>query len=151
MTLPDRPFESDDGKNKIMGAPNLNMVGRSASSPDNAQATHFILINDTGTYFLKGIDDDPDRSFTPENLLRRAALSKQRLLDKRLDFSDRSFPNYLDSNRFLSNLPGTTILLPFVEMTRQYVNVLMYLLKQPDGHRPAFVDDRNFYCYAGIK
>ncbi len=39
MTAPDRPFQSPDGSDQIMGAPNLTMVGRSAGSPDNAQAT----------------------------------------------------------------------------------------------------------------
>ena len=36
-----------------MAKPNVNMVGRTAGSPDNAQGTHFFLINDTGTYFLR--------------------------------------------------------------------------------------------------
>ena len=28
---------------------------------------------------------------------------------------------------------------------------MMYLLTQPDGARPAIVDDRNFYQPAGVK
>ena len=36
-----------------MSKPNLNMAGRMAGSPDNAQGTHFFLINDSGTYFLR--------------------------------------------------------------------------------------------------
>src|SRR5262249_54437597 len=55
LTLPDRPFQSPAGEN-ILGTPNLNMFGRAAGSPDNAQATHFFLINDSGTYFLKRLD-----------------------------------------------------------------------------------------------
>jgi hypothetical protein len=82
-------------------------------------------------------------------LIRRAAASKVKVLDKRPDFP-REFPYYLDSNRFLSNLPGSTILFPVVDMTRQYINALMYLLTEPDGHRPAFLDDRNFYLPAGV-
>src|SRR5262249_39503369 len=58
---------------------------------------------------------------------------------------------YLDSNRFLSNLPGSTVLFPVVDMTRQYINGLMYLLTEEKGHRPTFVDDRNFYRPAGVK
>jgi hypothetical protein len=34
---------------------------------------------------------------------------------------NRDFPAYLDSNRFLSNLPGTTILFPVVDLSRQYM------------------------------
>ena len=149
ITAPDRPFESEDGTDKIMGAPNLTMVGRSAGSPDNAQATHFFLINDSGTYYLRRISEPA--AFTPENLLKRAEMAKQKVLDTRLDFRTRDFPVYLDSNRFLSNLPGTTILVPVVDLTRQYINAIMYLLTQPNGHRPTLVDDRNLYLPAGVR
>ena len=149
LTLPDRPFETTAGE-KILGTPNLNFPGRAAGSTDNAQATHFFLFNDTGTYFLKRLETiDPAEPLTPELLLRRAAASKVKILDKRPEFP-REFPYYLDSNRFLSNTPGSTILFPVVDMTRQYINALMYLLTEPDGHRPAFLDDRNFYLPAGV-
>ena len=86
-------------------------------------------------------------------LLARAAQAKVQLLDRRIDVPDgnRDFPAYLDSNRFLSNLPGTTILFPVVDLSRQYINALMYLLTQPEGARPTIVDDRNFYRLAGVK
>ena len=149
LTMPDRPFESTTGE-KILGTPNLNMPGRAAGSTDNAQATHFFLINDTGTYFLKRLETfDPAAPLTPELLLRRASASKVKILDKRPDFP-REFPYYLDSNRFLSNVPGSTILFPVVDTTRQYINALMYLLTEPDGTRPAILDDRNFYLPAGV-
>ena len=63
----------------------------------------------------------------------------------------RDFPAYLDSNRFLSNLPGTTIFFPVVDLSHQYINGLMYLLTQPAKARPTIVDDRNFYRLAGVK
>ncbi len=150
VTFPDRPFQDNQG-NAILGTPNLNMVGRAAGSPDNAQATHFFLINDEGTYFLKRIDA-PALSWpvSDDELIRRAEASKQLLLSGRLTFP-REFPYYLDSNRFLSNVPGSTILFPVVDMTRQYINALMYLLTEPDGYRPLFLDDRNFYLPAGVK
>jgi len=149
VTFPDRPFETTTGE-KILGTPNLNMPGRAAGSTDNCQATYFFLINDRGVFFLKRIETiDPSSPVTPEVLIDRARASKVKILDKRPEFP-REFPNYLDSNRFLSNLPGSTILFPVVDMTRQYINALMYLLTEPAGHRPAFVDDRNFYLYAGV-
>ena len=149
LTLPDRPFADPAGKS-ILGTPNLNFPGRAAGSTDNCQATHFFLFNDTGAYFLKRLDGvDPTEPVTPELLVSRAAQSKVKILDKRPDFP-REFPNYLDSNRFLSNVPGSTILYPVVDMTRQYINALMYLLTEPDGHRPALLDDRNFYLPAGV-
>jgi hypothetical protein len=150
ITMPDRPFEDDSGK-PILGSPNLMMGGRAAGSPDNAQAAHFFLINDTGTYFLRRLDPPPDDfELTPESLIERAEQSKQMIFNYRLDFP-REFPYYLDSNRFVSNLPGTTILLPIVDTTRQYINGLIYLLTQVDGHRPQIVDDRNFYQPAGTR
>jgi len=82
--------------------------------------------------------------------VRRANASKVKISDKRPEFP-REFPYYLDSNRFLSNVPGSTILFPVVDMTRQYINALMYLLTEPAGFRPALLDDRNFYFPAGVR
>lgn len=152
VTLPDRPFE-DERKAPILGTPNLSFTGRTAGSTDNSQPTSFFLINDTGTYFLRAPRPEEVGSgppTTPEELIRRAKLAKVKVFDHRLDFP-RRFPYYLDSNRFLSNMPGSTIFLPVVDMTRQYINALMYLLTEPDGSRPLFVDDRNFYRPAGVR
>ncbi len=150
VTFPDRPFQDERG-NAILGTPNLNMLGRCAGSPDNAQAAHFFLINDEGTYFLKRSESPPAPwPLSEEELLRRAAECKHLLQPGRLTFP-REFPYYLDSNRFLSNVPGSTVLFPVVDMTRQYINALMYLLTERDGSRPVFLDDRNFYLPAGVK
>src|SRR5215470_3764998 len=155
LTMPDRPFVDSATHRPIMAKPNLNMGGRVAGSPDNAQGTHFFLINDSGTYFLRTLAPPPpdQNQFTPERLVARAAEAKVKILDQRLDVpaGKRTFPAYTDSNRFLSNLPGTTILLPVVDLSRQYINGMMYILTEPDGARPAIVDDRNFYQPAGVK
>jgi hypothetical protein len=156
LTMPDRPFADPRDHKPIMAKPNLNMVGRTAGSPDNAQGTHFFMINDTGTYFLRKLPPPQDGTapvFDAETLLDRAAQAKVRLLDHRIDVpgGDRDFPAYLDSNRFLSNLPGTTVFFPVVDLSRQYINGLMYLLTQPDGARPTILDDRRFYRPAGVK
>ena len=144
-----RPFESPTGE-KILGTTNLNFQGRAAGSTDNCQATSFFFFNDTGAHFLKRLDAvDPVEPITPDSLIRRACECKVKILDRRPEFP-REFPYYLDSNRFLSNVPGSTILFPVVNMTRQYINALTYLLTEPDGHRPAFRDDRNFYLPAGV-
>jgi hypothetical protein len=149
LTMPDRPFEDGNG-NKILGTPNLNMIGRAAGSPDNAQATHFFMINDEGVYFLKRVDDLAPFPATSQHLLERASKAKVLLRKGRPEFP-REFPYYLDSNRFLSNLRGSTIFFPVVDMTRQYINGLMYLLTEEQGKRPMFVDDRNFYLAAGVR
>ena len=153
LTMPDRPFNDPRDGKPIMAKPNVNMVGRTAGSPDNAQGTHFFMINDNGTYFLRKLPPARNTTFSEETLLRRAEESKVKLLDHRIDVPEdkRDFPAYLDSNRFLSNLSGTTLLFPVVDLSHQYINGLMYLLTQPAGARPTLVDDRNFYRPAGVK
>src|SRR5438093_11292722 len=119
LTMPDRPFNDPRDGKPIMAKPNVNMVGRTAGSPDNAQGSHFFLINDSGTYFLRKLPPQgDDQEFSESNLLARAEQAKVKLLDHRLDVpGERDFPAYLDSNRFLSNLPGTTILFPVVDLS----------------------------------
>ena len=155
LSMPDRPFNDPRDHKPIMAKPNLNMVARSAGSPDNAQGTHFFLINDSGTYYLRKLPpvDENQSVLDPDVLIARARMAKVQLLDHRIDVpgDDRDFPAYLDSNRFLSNLPGTTVLFPVVDLSRQYINGMMYLLTQPEGARPTLVDDRNFYRMAGVK
>ena len=153
LTMPDRPFSDPNTGDPVMAKPNLTMAGRTAGSPDNAQGTHFFLINDSGTYFLKNLPPADGDPFDSDTLIARANEAKVQLIDKRIDVAegDRAFPAYLDSNRFLSNLPGTTILMPVVDLSHQYINGLMYLLTQPDGARPTLVDDRFFYRSAGVK
>ncbi|MFE6165222.1 hypothetical protein ACFQ7F_40645 [Streptomyces sp. NPDC056486] len=153
LTMPDRPFEDPRNGKPIMAKPNLTMAGRTAGSPDNAQGTHFFLINDTGTYYLRKLPPAPEEPFDAPTLTARARQAKVKVLDHRLDVAEglRDFPAYLDSNRFLSNQPGTTVLFPVVDLSHQYINALMYLLTQPDGARPTLVDDRNFYRPAGVK
>ena len=153
LTMPDRPLQDPKNDEFIMAKPSLSMRGRSAGSPDNAQGTHFFMINDSGTYFLKTLPPPSDPSeLTADLLIDRARQAKVKLLDHRIDVAGpRDFPAYLDSNRFLSNVPGTTIFFPVVDLSHQYINGLMYLLTEPDGARPTLVDDRNFYQMAGVR
>ncbi len=158
LPKPDRPFEDEQGRD-VLGTPNLFNVGRSSGSPDNAQATHFFLINDTGTYFLRPpanpeplgeLQPDGQVRLDPDALVAHAQASKVRVLDRRLELP-RQMPYYVGSNRFYSNLPGSTILLPVVDITRQYINGLMFLLTQPEGFRPTFTDDTNLNRPAGVR
>ncbi|MCK1291285.1 hypothetical protein [Bradyrhizobium sp. 30] len=151
ITMPDMPGRTETGT-PLLGSPMLEAVGRAASSPDNAQATAFVMIDDEGTYLLR----KPEFALPPgtvpmaDDVMRAARLAKVRILDKRLEFP-RRFPCYVGRNRAVSNLPGTTVFVPIVDLTRQYINGMMYLLSQPDGQRPAFIDDWNFYRWAGCK
>jgi len=153
MTMPDLPLEDQKGQ-PIAGSPMIELVGRAASSPDNAQATHFFLINDAGTFLLRRPPDPVppplvDGRLDADLLVSIAERCKVRVLDKRLDFP-REYPFYMGRNRFVSNLPGSTILVPVVDISRQYINGMMFLLSQSDGYRPTFIDDWNFYRLAGV-
>ncbi|MPZ99150.1 MAG: hypothetical protein GEU80_07400 [Dehalococcoidia bacterium] len=153
LVLPDMPYQNERGED-VLGSPMLNMLGRTAGSPDNAQATHFFLINDSGTYFLRPPDDvEPGvlstSELTADGLVAYAERCKVKVLDHRLDFP-REFPCYLGSNRHVSNVDGSTVLVPIVDLTRQYINGFFFLFSQDPGYRPVFLDDWNFYRKAGL-
>jgi hypothetical protein len=150
VTMHDVPALNDDGSSRF-GAPLINIIARSASSIDNAHAVSFFMINDEGTWLIKQFRNRealamlsrfPPKweDWTEDNWLTAAAAVKHRLYKERLDFP-RRWPYYFIWNRQISNRPGTTILLPIVDLTRQMINVFLSLLSEEDGERPLFVDD----------
>ena len=150
-TMHDVPAKDDDGKDRF-SAPLLNVLSRSASSIDNSHAVSFFMINDEGTWLIKkqrnrdalaALAKLPPRweDWTESDWLAAATSVKHRLYTERLDFP-RRWPYYFIWNRQISNRPGTTILLPIVDLTRQIINVMISLLSEEDGQRPLFVDDR---------
>src|SRR5262249_53582263 len=52
QTMHDGPLQIPSGGNEC-GTPFMNILSRSASSPDNSQATAFFMINDEGIWLLK--------------------------------------------------------------------------------------------------
>jgi hypothetical protein len=150
VTMHDVPALNDDGSSRF-SAPLINIIARSASSIDNAQAVSFFMINDEGTWLIKQFRNQealavlskfPPRweDWTEDNWLAAAATVKHRLYKERLDFP-RHWPYFFIWNRQISNRPGTTILLPIVDLTRQMINVFLSLLSEEDGQRPLFIDD----------
>jgi hypothetical protein len=134
-----------------LGTPFLNVLGRAASSPDNAQATTFFMINDDGVWLLKRLAEPeafallsqlpPNRNdWSNADWIAAANAVKVRLFDQRLEFP-REFPYYLGWNKQISNRPGTTVFMPVVDCTRACINILLILLSEPDGQRPLFIDD----------
>lgn len=156
VSLQDMPFQRPDGSD-IPLTLYLNIPGRAASSPDNVQMTYFFLINDEGTYFLKRpVLENPIEFWaggvTPEKVIEIAEMCKVRVLDHRLEYSTRNFPIYMGTNQYLSNLPGSTILVPVQDLSQYYINVLIYLVGQmPQGYRASWIDDWRFYRTAGVK
>ncbi len=151
-TMPDMPLEDEHG-GSLLGTPMLSARGRAAASPDNAQGTSFVMTNDSGTYLLRNVGADAGAQSPADSqrtLVELASRAKVKLSDKRLDFP-REVPAYFGRNRYVSNLPGTTVFIPIVDLTRQYINGIMFLLSQKDGARPYFIDDWNFYRAAGCR
>ena len=151
----DGPLKRPDGGDEL-GSPFMNVVGRTASSPDNSRATSFFLINDSGIFLIRTPKDQDAKqllgSLPPRwadwqeaDWLRVASAVKVQISDKRLEFP-RQFPYYLGWNKQTSNVPGSTILFPVVDCTRQYINALFTILAEPDGQRPVLIDDwRQFH------
>lgn len=139
------------GGGKELGTPFLNVLARSASSADNCQATSFFMINDDGIFLLR---KPPAREmaallrnmpaswadWSESDWLAAAEAVKVKVYNRRLDFP-RHFPYYLGWNAQHSNVPGTTLFFPVVDLTRQTINVFLILLSEPDGKRPFAVDD----------
>src|SRR5438477_5997904 len=156
ISLHDMPFQRPDGS-EIPLTLYLNLPGRGASSPDNVQMTYFFLINDEGTYFLKRPALENPREFwaggvTPDKVIKLAEMCKVKVLDGRLEYNTREFPIYMGTNQYLSNLPGSTILVPVQDLSQYYINVLIYLVGQArTGYRASWIDDWRFYRTAGVK
>lgn len=147
VVMHDGPLHIPGGGDEL-GTPFMHVLARSASSPDNAQATTFFLINDQGIFLIKRVSDRdalhgvPPRweEWTEADWLAAAKLVKHKLADERLEFP-RKFPYYLGWNKQLSNRPGTTLFLPVVDCTRAVINIILNLLSEPPGERPVFLDD----------
>ena len=149
----DNPYETADGK-PLLGTPCVEGSGRAAGSPDNAQSTVFFMWNDEGTYMLKRPDDPGPhlnvRTMSADDLIAHAERCKVKVKDGRLEFP-RDFPAYAGGNKYVSNVPGSTMFMPVTEVTRQYINGLFYVLAQEPGRRPVFLDDFNNWLPCGTE
>ena len=149
----DNPYETADGK-PLLGTPCVEGSGRAAGSPDNAQSTVFFMWNDEGTYMLKRPDDPGPklnvRTMSADDLIAHAERCKVKIKDGRLEFP-RDFPAYAGGNKYVSNVPGSTMFMPVTEVTRQYINGLFYVLAQEPGRRPVFLDDFNNWLPCGCE
>ena len=141
----DVPLQKADGS-KELGTPMSGILSRSAPSSDNCQATSFFMINDEGTWLLQQPKGNQAlallRGFPPKwedwsetDWMSAARALKLRIFDRRIEFP-RQWPFYLGWNKQLSNVPGTTVFVPVVNLAAQMINVLLFMLSEPDGQRP---------------
>src|SRR5690606_5237698 len=90
------------------------------------------------------------RTMEPDDLVAYAERCKVKIKDGRTEFP-RVFPALAGGNRYVSNVPGSTMFMPVTEVTRQYINGLFYVLDQEPGQRPMFVDDFNKFLPCGCE
>jgi len=151
IVMHDGPLKKSSGAPEDLGSMFYNILARSGPSADNCQATSLFMINDEGIWLLKRprgkeaaqLIDSLPRSWSDwseDDWLRAAAAVKVKIQDKRIEFP-REFPYYIGWNKQFSNVPGTTIFLPVVDCTRQYINILLIISSEPDGQRPLVLDD----------
>jgi len=150
MTMHDGPLIKVDGTQEL-GTPFLNIVGRTGSSADNCQATHFFMINDDGMFLLRApkgrealamLKSLPPRwtDWKEADWLAAAEQAKVRISDRRMSFP-REWPYYLGWNAQHSNVPGSTVFFPVVDCTWQYINALLIIEAEPRKHRMMIIDD----------
>lgn len=150
ITMHDGPLVKPSGLPEL-GTPFLNILARTGSSADNAQATRFFLINDDGIFLLRfpegragleALRDLPPKwsDWREEHWLAAAERAKVRISDKRLDFP-RVWPYYLGWNAQHSNVPGSSVFFPVVDCTWQYINALLIIASEPAPKRMMFIDD----------
>ena len=117
ITTHDGPLVEKNGLPEL-GTPFLNILARTGSSADNAQATYFFMINDDGIFLLKPpkgaralelLKELPPKwgDWTEDDWIAAAAECTIRISDKRLEFP-REWPYYLGWNNQASNAPGTS-------------------------------------------
>lgn len=158
-TQHDGPLVKPNGTPEL-GTPFLNILARTGSSADNAQATYFFMINDDGIFLVKHPTGQaaldlaaslPPKwaDWTEADWLEAADRCLVRVSDKRLSFP-REWPYYLGWNAQASNAPGTTVFFPVVDCTWQYINALIIIASEPDGKRPIFVDDWSKFKPKGL-
>jgi hypothetical protein len=151
VVMHDGPLKKPSGAPEDLGSMFWNILARSGPSADNCQATSLFMINDEGIWLLKRLRgaeaaklvDSLPRSWTDwteYDWLCAAAAVKVKIHNSRIDFP-RVFPYYIGWNKQFSNVPGSTIFLPVLDCTRQYINILLNLLSEPNGQRPLVIDD----------
>ncbi len=154
LVLADLPFqderERDAGGNTI-----CHWVGRTWPSPCASHDTHLLYWNDEATYLVR----DPDvsnielREFRDEGdrdkLLQRFRASRVKLFDGRPQYP-HTYPTMLPFNIWSSDIPGSTVFLPVIDVTFEFINVLLLMTNWPDGGF-FIVDDLNGGVPAGCE
>lgn len=152
MNLSDLPYAYADGKS-ASGNTMIQFTGRTWASPCGSHGTELIYFNDSGSYVvnLKDVSATKVQEFEAEDdrdrIMSSLRANRTKILDHR-PAHDRSYPSMLSFNIWDSNIEGSTVFLPVINNTWQYINVLLLMCGWADGGA-VIVDDFNGMRPAG--
>ena len=154
LNLSDLPYRDDQGRT-ASGNTMIQFTGRTWASACGAHGTELFYWNDEGTWLIKLKDVCTDQVRQYENEEDRDALldsfrvNRVKILDGRPDHP-RGYPAMLPFNIWDSNVPGSTVFLPVINHTWQFINVLLLICGYADGGT-YIVDDGNDNRPAGTE
>ena len=151
MNLSDLPYVYPDGKS-ASGNTMIQFTGRTWSSPCGSHGTELIYFNDSGSYVVTLKDERAEkvRQYETEDdrekIVTQLRANRTKILDHRPEHP-RAYPAMLSFNFWDSNIEGSTVFLPVINNTWQYINGLLlmcgwadggaYLIDDLNGNRPA--------------
>lgn len=152
--LAELPYQTGDVPEASSGNIMCHFVGRTVPSGDAMHDCTVFILNDEGAWLLRRPQDFP-RSEIPhlveaahqQRFVELYQQSRVRVADRRPDLP-RQWPYVAPFNKYAANVAGTTYLLPVVEVTALYVNVLLTFFD--DEFRMFVVDDHDDYRPAGL-
>ena len=144
--------ESWDGNCNTM----LEYKGRTFPSPCGSHATELFYTNDDGTYLVKMRDVHPRRMREIAGLgdldkvIETFRERRIQISDERLDLP-HSMPALMSFNTWNANMPGTTMLMPVVDVTEELLNGVMLFLEQGNYPVDAFDGMTPLGCERWVK
>jgi hypothetical protein len=154
MNLSDLPYAYDNGKS-TSGNTMIQFTGRTWASPCGSHSTELIYFNDEGSYVvsLKDVCADKVRAFDTEDeresIISSFRQNRVKILDHRPEHP-RAYPAMLSFNFWDSNIAGSTVFLPVINNTWQYINGLLLMCGWSDGGA-LLIDDLNGMRPAGCE
>lgn len=147
-----------------VGRTMMNLYGRTIASPDASHTQRLIVLNDEGSWFIKGPQDfDPQK--LPDlvklvhegNWLDWYDLMRVQISKRRADIP-REIPYQYPFNFHSTNLPGTVYFIPVADLSSFFLNALFsgfedavgaVLRDLRNGLDPAGIDESSFRRYGG--
>jgi hypothetical protein len=130
-----------DLSTKVAGGGFGTWLGRATPYPSNVHNAKLFFTNDNGTFVYDPkkatkpveIDTEADR----ERIMTYFKEDCIRVLDQRVEFVPRALLGVMHWN---TNQPGTTVFIPIIDQTEEYINFLLGIF-ETEGYGYKIVDD----------